>query len=155
MRTLGRSAAALALVLLTACGLPQPRAQATVGPTPGAAAPAATPSAGAVAPIADQRLIGRIAARAKPGIVQITNERMSLQASGRQIVPAGVGTGFVIDGQGHILTNNHVVEQAQKLEVQTTDGKTFPARLVGRDPRTDLAVIRVEGQSLPTLPLGG
>src|SRR5262249_697455 len=69
-------------------------------------------------------------------------------------VPAGVGTGFVIDNQGNIITNNHVVAQAQRLEVLTTDGKTFPARLIGRDPRTDLAVIRVEGQNLPFVPLG-
>jgi S1-C subfamily serine protease len=60
----------------------------------------------------------------------------------------------VIDSQGHILTNNHVVANAQALVVETVDGRTFPATLVGRDPRTDLAVIQVTGQSLPTVPLG-
>jgi S1-C subfamily serine protease len=69
-------------------------------------------------------------------------------------VPAGVGTGFVIDGDGHVLTNNHVVAQAEKLEVLAADGKTYPAVLVGGDPRTDLAVVRVQGAELTPLRLG-
>jgi len=56
--------------------------------------------------------------------------------------PAGTGTGFMIDDQGHILTNNHVVADADRLEVTLADGTTLPARLVGRDSRFDLAVIR-------------
>lgn len=98
--------------------------------------------------------ISRVAAESKPGIVQITNEQQTLQGGTTAIVPAGVGTGFVIDTQGHILTNNHVIANAQKLEVQTTDGRTFPATLVGRDPRSDLAVLQAPGQNLPTVPLG-
>jgi len=57
-------------------------------------------------------------------------------------VPQGSGTGFMIDGQGHILTNNHVVAEADKLEVTLSNGTTIPAQLVGRDSRFDLAVIR-------------
>src|SRR5207302_7715773 len=114
-------------------------------------APAGPPASGD--PPMTQGLVSQIGRMATPGIVQITNEQQVLQSSGSQIVPAGAGTGFVIDNQGHILTNNHVVVQAQRLEVQTTDGKTFPAKLVGRDPRTDLAVVQVENQGLPPLPL--
>ncbi|HZO30748.1 MAG TPA: trypsin-like peptidase domain-containing protein [Chloroflexota bacterium] len=58
--------------------------------------------------------------------------------------PAGTGSGFVIDDQGHILTNNHVVSEADKLEVTLSDGTTFPAKLIGRDPRFDLAVLQAE-----------
>ncbi len=58
--------------------------------------------------------------------------------------PAGAGSGFIIDGQGHILTNNHVVSEADKLEVTLSDGTTFAARLVGRDARFDLAVIQAD-----------
>jgi len=58
--------------------------------------------------------------------------------------PAGTGSGFVIDDQGHILTNNHVVSEANRLEVTLSDGTTFPAKLVGRDSRFDLAVIQAE-----------
>jgi S1-C subfamily serine protease len=59
-------------------------------------------------------------------------------------MPAGTGSGFIIDEQGHILTNNHVVSQADSLEVTLSDGTTFPAKLVGRDARFDLAVIKAE-----------
>jgi serine protease Do len=104
--------------------------------------------------VLDDATIVRVAAGAKPGIVQITNEQQDLQSQSSGLVPAGVGTGFVVDGQGHILTNNHVVADAQRLQVQTTDGRSFPAQLVGRDPRTDLAVLQVAGQSLPVVPLG-
>jgi S1-C subfamily serine protease len=123
-------------------------------PLPSAASPAATPAAVVVEAPLTQDFVTRVAAKATPGIVQITNERQVLRGSGQELVPAGVGTGFVIDKQGHILTNNHVIAEAQKLEVQTTDGKTFPAKLTGRDPRTDLAVIQVEGQNLPVVSLG-
>ena len=58
--------------------------------------------------------------------------------------PAGTGSGFMIDTQGRILTNNHVVADADKLEVTTSDGTTFPAKLVGRDSRFDLAVIQAD-----------
>jgi S1-C subfamily serine protease len=58
--------------------------------------------------------------------------------------PAGTGSGFMIDDQGHILTNNHVVADADKLEVTLSDGTTFPAKLVGRDSRFDLAVIQAD-----------
>jgi 2-alkenal reductase len=56
--------------------------------------------------------------------------------------PQGTGTGFMIDDQGNILTNNHVVADADRLEVTLADGTTVPAQLVGRDSRFDLAVVR-------------
>jgi S1-C subfamily serine protease len=58
--------------------------------------------------------------------------------------PNGTGSGFIIDSQGHILTNNHVIAQAERLEVTLSDGSTYPARLVGRDSRFDLAVIQAD-----------
>ena len=58
--------------------------------------------------------------------------------------PQGTGSGFVIDKQGHILTNNHVVDQADKLEVTLSDGTTYPAKLIGRDTRFDLAVVQAD-----------
>jgi putative serine protease PepD len=56
----------------------------------------------------------------------------------------GVGTGIIVDGKGHILTNNHVVDQAERLRVQLLDGSTLFAEVVARDPGTDLALIRAE-----------
>jgi serine protease Do len=66
-----------------------------------------------------------------------------------------LGTGFVIDKEGHILTNNHVVEMADAIKVKCSDGKEYEAKTIGRDPKTDLALIKIESdESLKPLPLG-
>jgi putative serine protease PepD len=57
---------------------------------------------------------------------------------------SGAGSGFVISDEGFIVTNNHVVEDADRLEVTLANGRTVPARLIGRDPRSDLAVVKVD-----------
>ncbi len=57
----------------------------------------------------------------------------------------GTGTGFLIDAEGHILTNHHVIEGAERLTVKLADGRTLRADLVGSDPDTDIALIRVQG----------
>ena len=63
-----------------------------------------------------------------------------------------LGTGFIIDPKGLILTNNHVVEQTDEIRVRTADGKEFAAKIVGRDPITDLALIRIKSDT-PFIPL--
>jgi serine protease Do len=63
-----------------------------------------------------------------------------------------LGTGFIIDKKGFILTNNHVVEQTDEIRVRTADGKEFDAKIVGRDPMTDLALIRIKS-NIPFIPL--
>jgi serine protease Do len=59
----------------------------------------------------------------------------------------GQGSGFFISADGYAVTNNHVVDGADKVEVTTDDGKTYKAKVIGTDPRTDLALIKVEGRS--------
>jgi len=66
----------------------------------------------------------------------------------------GVGSGFVYNSHGHILTNNHVVENADKIEVTFYDGVTASAKVVGTDSKTDVAVIKVENTSYQALPKG-
>jgi serine protease Do len=67
----------------------------------------------------------------------------------------GLGSGFFIDKSGLIVTNNHVVGNADKITVVTQDGKEYPAKLVGTDQKTDIAVIRIKGKhDFPTLPWG-
>jgi serine protease Do len=66
----------------------------------------------------------------------------------------GQGSGFIISGDGYILTNNHVVGGADKLEVTLHDGRILPAELVGSDARTDVAIIKIEAGDLQALPLG-
>jgi serine protease Do len=61
----------------------------------------------------------------------------------------GAGSGFFISADGYLVTNNHVVEGADKITVHTADDRTFRARLIGRDPATDIAVIKVDGRDLP------
>jgi serine protease Do len=67
----------------------------------------------------------------------------------------GLGTGMLIDDKGNILTNNHVVAGATEINVLLADGTTYPAKLVGTDPKTDLAVIRIEtDEKLPAVTFG-
>ena len=71
----------------------------------------------------------------------------------QQRVPSS-GSGFLVDDQGHILTNNHVVSNASDISVTLNDKRTFKATVVGTDPETDVAVIKIEGDHLPFLRLG-
>jgi serine protease Do len=66
----------------------------------------------------------------------------------------GVGSGFVYDDKGHIVTNNHVVEDAEKIVVKFSDGVEIKAKVVGTDKQADIAVIQVENTSYPPLPKG-
>ncbi len=109
-----------------------------------------------------------LAAQVSPAVVSVTvRERAGTAHAGRgetmgggSEAPAGVvrqarGSGFLIDPDGTIVTNNHVVKDADKVSVTLTDGTELPAKIIGRDPRTDLAVIKVDaGHPLPSLLLG-
>lgn len=67
------------------------------------------------------------------------------------IIRKGAGSGVIISEDGYILTNNHVVDFADEVTVQTVDEKTYHAKIIGRDPSTDLAVIKIDANNLPTL----
>jgi serine protease Do len=71
---------------------------------------------------------------------------------GRQFGQAQ-GSGFFISADGYAVTNNHVVDKATTVEIATDDGKTYPAKVLGTDPRTDLALIKVEGGNFPYVKL--
>ncbi|MBO5399684.1 MAG: Do family serine endopeptidase [Alistipes sp.] len=64
------------------------------------------------------------------------------------------GSGVIISADGYIVTNNHVIEDATKLKVKLNDGRTFDAKLIGTDPTTDVALIKIEEENLPTLAFG-
>jgi len=66
----------------------------------------------------------------------------------------GQGSGFIISNDGYILTNNHVVGEADEITVKLHDGREFDAKLVGTDEKSDVAVIKIEGKNLPEMPIG-
>ena len=66
----------------------------------------------------------------------------------------GLGSGVIIRPDGYIVTNNHVISGADEIEVTLENNKVYPAKLVGTDPATDIALIKIEAEELPTVPLG-
>lgn len=84
-----------------------------------------------------------------PSVVSIGVDARTTSAEGRS-----AGSGVVLSSDGYVLTNSHVVHGATALEVSLTDGRRFPASVVGDDPATDLAIVRVEAPALPTARLG-
>ena len=97
-----------------------------------------------------------LAKAADPGVVTILSRVEKTFRSGRRrVLSEGLGTGFVYDKAGLILTNNHVIEGATVVQVQFADGKTIPAEVKGRDRHTDVAVLEVkEFDTLHVLPFG-
>ncbi|MCU0760490.1 MAG: trypsin-like peptidase domain-containing protein [Steroidobacteraceae bacterium] len=72
----------------------------------------------------------------------------------RQRVERSLGSGVIVDASGHIVTNHHVIADADSVRVQLADGRVADAKIVGRDPDTDLALLRVALGKLPVMPLG-
>lgn len=67
----------------------------------------------------------------------------------------GIGSGVIVSGDGYILTNNHVVEKADTVKVSLNDRREFTAKVLGTDPHTDIAVLKIDGHNLPVVPVGG
>jgi len=88
-----------------------------------------------------------------PRFREFFGDRMPQQQQPPQRVQ-GVGSGVIVNADGYILTNHHVVDGALEIKVELTDNRTFTAKLVGSDPPSDLAVLKVEAKDLPTLTMG-
>lgn len=118
--------------------------------TPPAAPPAGTLSVSAEAASAEARTIAVFRA-ARDSVVAITTSTRIVDPFTRRAgeTPLGSGSGFVWDEAGHVVTNDHVIREASRATVQLADGRSLPARVVGRDPGHDLAVLRIEGRDLP------
>jgi S1-C subfamily serine protease len=92
-------------------------------------------------------------ARVSPAVVSITTRQIERDQFNKPVPTRGLGSGFILDRQGHVLTNNHVVEGAEDIKVALTDGRVFRATRIGADRFSDLAVLRITGKELPALPL--
>ena len=98
--------------------------------------------------------IQEILAKVEPAVVSIRTRTLSLGDFLKPVPGEGAGTGFVIGSDGVIVTNNHVVTGAQSIEVVFADDRKMPARVLGKDPATDLAVVKVDASGLSTANLG-
>lgn len=95
----------------------------------------------------------RVAEAVGPSVVNV-NTKTRIQFFFQAIPQEGAGSGVIITDNGYILTNNHVIEGAQQITVTLADGRTFDAKVVGRDPYTDIAVIKIDATGLPAAKLG-
>jgi serine protease Do len=138
---------------------------------------ATRPPAAAVQQVTDaSNAFVAIAEHVTPAVVSIQMERQARPVRvprGQQVPPGmedffkqfdprqqqqqpmeGSGSGFLVSSDGYILTNNHVVADADKLTVTLLDKRVFKAKVIGRDPTTDIAVIKIDGTGFPTIPFG-
>jgi serine protease Do len=172
----GTGFAVIALVALAGYSIGQTQA-------PQAIVTASSPSASTSTPTAPDVVAGasyaRIVSAVAPAVVtvrvekrastvptpmpQLPDDPMFREFFGRRFqeprqrrVPrqAGLGSGVITTADGYILTNNHVIEGADRVRVELTDKRTFDAKVVGTDPASDLAVLKVDAQGLPTLKIG-
>ena len=91
---------------------------------------------------------------ADPAVVAISTEMTGQNVFGRIVTLPAAGSGFIISQDGYIVTNNHVVEDATSISVLLNDGTKYPAELVGRDPVSDLAVLKIDANGLSYLTWG-
>ena len=150
--------ASFPLLLLLGCQGPSP-ADSSAQTIPGAA-PANPQSVSA----SRRNAITEAVARVAPAVVTVQTEVVERvpvdpfdllfgRQSGQR-VDAGLGSGFITDPSGTIITNAHVVAGATRVSVALRDGKSFPAKVVGLDEQNDLAVLKIDAPSLPVAPLG-
>lgn len=173
---LGLAAASLLLLLEDRrTGTPSPAAPSPETAPPGLAVPPGPAASEPGASAGDGPANGDYTAaveRSAPAVVNIFTERV-VRLPNAQNLPRGLapfmgemwgayqerverslGSGVIYDDSGHVVTNYHVVASATQVSVQLRDGRDLPARLVGSDRDTDLAVLQVEGTGLPVVPLG-
>ena len=138
---------------------------ASAAPEPGADPPAAAPAADGGEP----RSYAAAVERASPAVVNIYTARVVTERAPRnpfdelfgdlgpryrQRVERALGSGVIVDAAGHIVTNHHVIANADSIRVQLADGREAEASIVGRDPDTDLAVLKIGLNRLAVMPLG-
>jgi S1-C subfamily serine protease len=102
---------------------------------------------------AEDRLISELYASVSPSVVHVTSRVITMDFFWGPTPSEGTGSGFVIDKEGHVVTNNHVVEGAESIEVILSDETQVPAQIVGVDPPNDLAVLKIEVDPEKLMPI--
>jgi serine protease Do len=168
----GLVALAFALGLLFAglLDLPNRSSAQEQGRATSAIAPVAAPSIPAARPLQElSEAFAAVAEHVKPSVVYIRSQRTDHTT--QQRIPPGMerffprfrqqpeveqgsGSGFIVSADGYILTNNHVVEGAEQVTVRLLDRREFKAKVVGTDPNTDVAVVKIDAKNLPPVALG-
>lgn len=98
--------------------------------------------------------ISEVVSKVKPSVVAINVEAVTYNIFNQPSKVEGAGSGWIIDKDGYIVTNNHVVEGADNVTVTLADGSKFSAEMVRTDPLTDLAVVKIDAHDLPALDIG-
>ena len=98
--------------------------------------------------------VPRIVAGALPAVVSVTTRQIERDQFNQPVPTRGLGSGFISDRRGHVLTNNHVVEGTEEIKVTLSDGRSFGGALVGSDGFTDLALLKIEGSGFAAMKLG-
>ena len=134
---------------LPAVTIPAPTPTFTVQPTPTAAPSQATPVSAAEPANALEAQVETVYDQAGPAVVNITSRVIAHDRFMQPIPQEGTGSGFVYDTEGHIVTNYHVVADAELVLVALSSGEVYTATIVGVDPSSDLAVLGIEAENLP------
>ena len=115
--------------------------------------PTATPAPARATSSGSQLTTVDLVEQLRPSVVHILSETSSFNVFGQVVPQQGVGTGIILDADGHIVTNNHVITDANgspvdKITVTLSDNNQYEATIVGRDAPTDLAVLKITASSL-------
>ena len=121
---------------------------------PATPSPTVPPSPAAATVLGRLPDVAGVVERTRPAVVSVVTEVLLRDFFGRVFTESQNGSGFIFDPEGYILTNNHVVESARRVTVTLDDGTQLDAKVVGTDRLTDLAVLKIEGDSFPSVPLG-
>ena len=142
--------------------------QHSAAATDSTAVASAAPSGSSAAPLSAESYAVAVR-RAAPAVVNISTARLVTEQIGpsalsqlfgdlrplyRQRVERALGSGVIVDASGHIITNNHVIANADTIMITLADGRATRAVVVGRDPDTDLALLSIKLKDLPVMPLG-
>ncbi|MDC0609259.1 outer membrane-stress sensor serine endopeptidase DegS [Vibrio sp.] len=91
--------------------------------------------------------------KAAPAVVNIYSRKYTDENDRRKLSTQGLGSGVIVSAKGYIITNYHVIAQADQIIVALQDGRVAAAQLVGKDRRSDIAILRIDGTNLPVIPL--